>query len=119
MSNNWSANQRVLQEWLALPSDLRDPATQYELAERLHVNEATLSRWKRGEGFMDEVRSIAKTFLRDDLPEIYAAIGRKARSGDYQMARLALELVGDLQTQGTSPASQHVLVEYVNDWRGQ
>lgn len=117
MLTQWNTNQSKFMQWLALPSEWRDPGTQQELAAVLGVNEVTLSKWKRKEGFMDEVRTIARTYLRDDLPEIYGAIGKRAKSGDYQMARLALELVGDLQTQGTAPATQHVLVEYVNDWR--
>ena len=81
------------------------------------VADKTLTRWKKLPGFMDEVRAIARGYLKDDLAEIYGAISREAQKGNYQMARLALELVGDLPTQGTAPATQTVRVEYVNDWR--
>jgi hypothetical protein len=113
----WTTNQIRLQEWLATPRYERIPIKQEKLAEELGVSDKTLTRWKKLPGFMDEVRAIARLYLKDDLAEIYGAISREAQKGNYQMARLALELVGDLPTQGTTPANQHVRVEYVNDWR--
>lgn len=113
----WSTNQIRLQEWLATPRYDRIPIKQEKLADELGVSDKTLTRWKKLPGFMDEVRAIARMYLKDDLAEIYGAISREAQKGNYQMARLALELVGDLQTQGTTPANQSVRVEYVNDWR--
>lgn len=113
----WTTNQIRLQEWLATPRYDRIPPKQERLAAELGVADKTLTRWKKLPGFMDEVRAIARGYLKDDLAEIYGAISREAQKGNYQMARLALELVGDLPTQGTAPATQTVRVEYVNDWR--
>jgi len=115
----WSTNQVRLQEWLATPRYDRIPPKQEHLAKELGVSDKTLTRWKKLPGFMDEVRAIARLYLKDDLAEIYGAISREAQKGNYQMARLALELVGDLPTQGTAPDIQTVRVEYVNDWRGR
>lgn len=113
----WTTNQVRLQEWLATPRYDRIPPKQEMLAKDLDVSDKTLTRWKKLPGFMDEVRAIARRYLKDDMAEIYGAISREAQKGNYQMARLALELVGDLPTQGTAPATQTVRVEYVNDWR--
>jgi len=98
----WTTNQIRLQEWLATPRFERIPPKQEMLANDLSVSDKTLTRWKRLPGFMDEVRAISRGYLKNDLPEIYGAISREAQRGNYQMARLALELVGDVQTQGTS-----------------
>ena len=114
----WTTNQIRLQEWLATPRYERIPPKQEMLAADMGVCDKTLTRWKKLPGFMNEVRAIARGYLKDDLSEIYGAISREAQKGNYQMARLALELCGDLQTQGTAPSHQHVSVEYVNDWRG-
>lgn len=115
---SWSTTQVRVQEWLALPKYERFPPTQDLLAEDLGIADKTITRWKKLPGFMDDVRSIALRYLRDDLPEVFGAIGREASKGNHQMARLALELVGGLPTQGTTPSNLSVRVEYVNDWRG-
>lgn len=93
----WTTNQIRLQEWLATPRYDRIPIKQEKLADELGVSDKTLTRWKKLPGFMEAVTAIARAYLRDDLAEIFGAISREAQKGNYQMARLALELTGEYQ----------------------
>ena len=97
MNNNnlWSAGQIALQRWLALPKRERKPKTARLLSTELGVDEATLYRWRKVEGFNDEVRKLIKENLDDDLPDVYAALRREAKAGSFQHIKLALELTGD------------------------
>ncbi len=82
------------------------------------VNSRTLRRWQEQDGFKDEVLAMARQFLSDGLPEVYATILREAGKGSFQHAKLALELTGELPDQpGTSDNPMRLMIEYVNDWR--
>jgi hypothetical protein len=91
----WTIDQIILQQWLALPKKDRKPKTMGLLAESLGVDPMTLTRWKKLDGFMDEVRQVIRSELQDDLSEIYSALRREAKTGSYQHIKLALELTGD------------------------
>lgn len=63
MSNDvklWSTNQESFQAWLALPEQNREPVDQTALAAEMNVRPETLSRWKRLDGFMEEVTRKAR-----------------------------------------------------------
>lgn len=92
---NWSANQRKFQMWLAIPTAMRDPHTQGELARSMGITDATLSRWKHWPGFAEEVAKLSRQFLKDDLPDIFGALIREAKNGSYQHIKLALEVAGE------------------------
>jgi hypothetical protein len=95
MSNdvkNWTPNQLRLIEWLATPGDVRTPHTQGELAKEIGVKQETLSRWKSEPGLMETVGETARELLKKDLPEIYGALIREAKDGNFQHIKLALEL---------------------------
>lgn len=91
----WTIEQKRLQQWLALPKRERRPKTIDEFARELGADPATLHRWKKLDGFADEVRKLIRDCLGDELSEIYGALKREAKAGSYQHIKLALELVGD------------------------
>lgn len=91
----WTTDQITLQRWLALPKRERNPKTMGLLAKLLGVDEATLYRWRKLAGFVDEVRNLIKDNLKDDLADIYAALRKEAKAGSFQHIKLSLELVGD------------------------
>lgn len=91
-ANNWTVGQLKLIEWLATPKLDRKPKTQKQLAVEIGTDESTLSDWKKKSGFMDEVRVIAREYLKDELPEIYGALITKAKSGDVPAIKLAMEM---------------------------
>ena len=65
------------------------------LASSLDVEPITLYRWKKLDGFMDEVRKFIRSELEDDISEIYGALRKEAKAGSFQHIKLALELSGD------------------------
>lgn len=91
----WTDEQVFYQRWLATPRRARKPKTTELLADKLNIGVATLYRWRKLDGFPDEVRKVIKENLSDDLPEIYDALRREAKAGSYQHIKLSLELVGD------------------------
>jgi len=93
--NNWTTNQKRFQEWLATPKIIRTPPTQDMLAGDLGLNAATLSRWRKLDGFQDAVTALARKFLSDDLPDIYGALRREAVKGSFNHIKLSLELSGE------------------------
>ncbi len=94
-AKNWSANQRKFMVWLAVPSKMREPATQGEFAKVIGVVDSTLSRWKRETGFGADVGRLSRELLKDDLPDIFGALKREAKAGSFQHIKLALEVAGE------------------------
>lgn len=94
-SVDWTEKQIILQRWLALPKRERKPKTIGLLSIELDVDESTIYRWKKTEGFADAVRELIKDDLKDDLSEVYAALRREAKGGSFQHIKLILEMVGD------------------------
>lgn len=91
----WTPNQLRFIEWLAVPSEMREPRFQCDLAKEIGVKRETLSRWKRLPGLTEEASRLARALLKDDLPEIFGALRREARAGSFQHIKLALEVAGE------------------------
>lgn len=96
----WTNEQEIFMQWLSLPKDMREPATQSELAKQLEVSDAMLSRWKKIPGFWDGVEQIHIKKLRERLGDIYEALVDHAIAGKHpkymEMAfQLAREQFGE------------------------
>ena len=87
-----SKNKQFFAEWLAVPKEMRNPRTQKELAGLLKIKPETLSRWKKEPDFQAAAFEKARTQLEVELPEILQVIAEKAKAGNYQFVKLALEL---------------------------
>lgn len=94
-AKNWTSNQRKFMAWLAVPSKLREPATQGEFAKEIGVVDSTLSRWKKETGFGAEVGRLSRELVKDDLPDIFGALIGQAKAGSFQHIKLALEVAGE------------------------
>lgn len=92
----WSPEQIRFQEWLALPRQMRQPATQEALAEELGVHWVTLSKWKKREGFMEAVSELARRHLIAALPDVYGSLVDEAVRGDVAAIKLYLQLLGEV-----------------------
>lgn len=46
--------KQIIIEWLCLPKRERDPATQQELAKRLRISNATITKWKSDPKFIEK-----------------------------------------------------------------
>ncbi len=120
----WTTEQTNLQLWLALPKKLRLPKTQRELANRLGVNEVTLSDWKKLPGFQEEVNKWIKAFTVDDVADVVAAVAREAKKGSKGHAELFLELAGLWRrgmdvTSGGKPLIKGYMTVTPDDWDEQ
>ncbi len=93
--------------WLAQSKYDRIPSTREEYARMVNVNSRTLRRWQDQDGFKDEVLAMARQFLSEGLPEVYATILREAGKGSFQHAKLALELTGELTQLGDEERPIH------------
>lgn len=69
-------------------------STQGEFAAEHQVNEATLSRWKKEDGFMDGVEEMRRERLDEELTEVYQALIDQAKSGNMDAIRFAFKLSG-------------------------
>lgn len=92
----WTTNQIHFQEWLALPKQLRSPKTHGELARRFGVGQDVLSNWKNLPGFMDEVTAKSREYLRSEIPDVFGALVREAKSGDVPAIKLFAQLTDQL-----------------------
>ena len=92
----WTIKQRAYMAWLAKSKYFRIPVTKEKYAEEVGITSRTLRNWQNKDGFQDEVTAIARKYLEEDLPEIYAAVSREAVKGNFQHAKLAFELTGEL-----------------------
>jgi hypothetical protein len=89
---NLTTGQQRFVEWLALPKSERHPHTQELFAKELGVNEKTLRRWKK-ELHLDRVAAeVAREQIATHLPDIYGALVREAKRGNFQHIKLALEV---------------------------
>lgn len=95
MQGQWTEQQRQFIEWLAIPRFERVPPTQEMMAQQLGVDNATLWRWKKLDGFLDEVNKLARQSVRASLPAVYGALIRQAEAGEYQHIKLLLEIAGE------------------------
>src|SRR5215218_7725700 len=89
---NLTAGQQRFLVWLALPKSQRHPHSQELFASDLGVNEKTLRRWRRDLDLDRRAAELAKEQLKVHLPEIYGALVREAKSGNFQHIKLALEV---------------------------
>lgn len=79
-------------EWLAIPSKLREPATQGQFALKIGVHENTLARWKKLEGFNTAVGELAREQVDEHLPDIYGALVKGAKAGRLGHIKTCLEV---------------------------
>jgi hypothetical protein len=94
MPKKWTRHQREFQEWLALPKYDRFPPTQQLFAATIGMDNGTLSRWKKLDGWQEAVNEIAQSHLRVAVPEVMGALRREAEKGSFQHIKLFLEMMG-------------------------
>jgi len=101
--------------WLALPRDVRTPASQKDLAEKFGVTAHILSDWKHIPGFADEVVKLVRELVKtDDLANVLAAMVEEAtENGNVQAARLVLETTG-LMEGGGAGGDKRVQIIIIN-----
>jgi len=91
----FTARQQKFIEWLSTPNYERYPQTHEELADELGITSRTLRRWKSKPELQEAVRQRIRELLGDDLPDIYGALRKKAKEGNFQHIKLAMEMTGE------------------------
>ena len=101
-------------EWLSLPSDLRTPKTQSELALLLGVDAGTLSDWKQLPGFREEVRKRVNDLVKDDHADVVHAMITSAKGGDVTAQKLYLEYIQEWseKTRHDLTTTQPIIVSF-------
>lgn len=93
-ATTWTTDQVHFQAWLAVPSAVREPRSQRELAAQLEVREATLSDWKKLAGWHDAVYALALARVVGDLVPVLHAQVAAAKKGSLPHAQWLFELAG-------------------------
>lgn len=116
-SISWTDEQQRFIAWLALPRAERQPKTQKDFATQIGIAEDTLCRWKRLPGFADAVNTLAKSYVKDDVPDVLAVIRREAKKANLPYVNMVLSMAGladDVAAAGKGPATiaiREVIVE--------
>jgi len=86
--------KEALIAWLALPTAHRLPKMQKELAALVGVSEETMSRYKKEDGFFDEVDKRRNVYFKEFYTSnVIQAIAEKACEGDPRAQKLYLQKV--------------------------
>ena len=95
----WKAmtTKEALAYWLAIPSKIRTPSKQKELAEILGVSQERLCQIKKEDGFHEQVNEYRKVFFKQFTSDIIDALRKKAESGDHKSGKLFLQYVEDFK----------------------
>lgn len=93
-TSKWTPEQLQVQRWLAMPTKMRHPKTQRELATKLNISAEVISRWKQLPGWSDAVSEIVRVWLFDDLPDVLKSLVAQAKKGSVRHQRLFLDALG-------------------------
>ena len=97
--NSWLTGKRLA--FLEYLVNKEDDRSQKQVAVDLGLAEATLSRWKRAEGFQEALYKLALAHLGERLGRVLDAMEQSAEGGNTQAARLVLEVCGKIKPAGT------------------
>ena len=120
-AKSWTPDQLAFQAWLAVPSAVREPRSQQELARQLERDPATLSSWKKLPGFADAVYVLAVERVVADLVPVLHAQVAQAKKGSLPHAQWLFELVGKwspkqrLEHTGGTGGPLRIVIETVDD----
>ena len=80
--------------WCALPKPLRVPQTIEKFAEKYNIGEATLYRWKKEDGFWDEVSKLrVNTFAREKTSNVIQSLYNKIlKNGNATEVKLWMQI---------------------------
>jgi hypothetical protein len=95
-----SAAREFYVEWLALPPNRREPASQAKVAVELGVTEQTLRNWKRDPRIIEKVRGKINSVLAlNDLSQIVDSLKEQAFDPDNpRSVQAAKVLIGLMET---------------------
>ena len=97
-TNKWTSVQLQYMAILADPTEIR---TDEEIAKYLQVDRKTLWNWRQLDNFTDDAYQMLLKNLSGKLAKVFSGLIKRASSGDAGAARLILEALNRLKTQGS------------------
>jgi hypothetical protein len=67
------------------------------VAEHLHVNKSTVSRWRDDPLFLEAVLNKARENLKSELPSLYVSAASNAKKGSAQHMKIILDHLDNLE----------------------
>lgn len=85
--------------WVALPTELRQPKTQQDLAKEFGVGQDTLSEWKQRPDFWEDVSKKRREWGRERTPDVLLALFKRIqKTGGAAEVRLWMECIEGWQS---------------------
>jgi len=103
----------ALAYWTAIPSKIREPALQKDLAEILGVSQERLCQIKREDEFHAQVNEYRKVFFKQFTSNIIDGLRKNAEGGDHKAAKLFLQYVEDFKETTRSETEKVERQEFV------
>ncbi len=75
-------------EMLATPGEKK--VTDVKMCEELGIHVMTLWRWKQKPEFIQAVNDLAYSLLKSELPDVYRALAKQAKSGNVKAIEILL-----------------------------
>jgi transposase-like protein len=70
-----------------------------QVAKKLGISRRQLYNWRQSTRIQEPVRKISRDLLISELPDVYKALVKKAKSGDCAAMKLFFEIVGSIDDQ--------------------
>ena len=103
-------------EWLSLPPNRREPASQAKMAEALGVTEQTLRNWKRDPRITAKVKGkIQSVIALNDLSQIVDTLKEQAFDPDNPRSVQASKVLIELMREGEATSVDVPLSDKTND----
>lgn len=90
------AEYYLFARWIATPCSLRTPKTQKQFSDLYKVGHDTLARWKKDQGFTEDVKRSVMDWTKELLPNVIWSLYNQAMTGDPRAIKLWLEHFNNL-----------------------
>jgi len=94
----WGLNEYELKIVYAI-LEKNHKATWEQVAKKLGISRRQLYNWRQATKIQEPVRKISRDLLISELPDVYKALVRKAKSGDCSAMKLFFEIIGSKDEQ--------------------
>ena len=109
--NKWDARQVKAIELLATGTH-----TLTDVSKMCPVNKDTLWKWRKNPQFRDAIIVRARELLRDELPDVYKALVKKAKGGNVQHIKVLLEHLERLESNGGGAMEGQISFAWKSKW---
>lgn len=86
-----------------------------DIAERLDVARNTLYEWMKIDAFRNAVIDVSRKLLKSKLPEIYNALDKKAKAGDWHHIKILLEHLDNIEERMSNRGANSITFTWDNE----